>query len=144
MLSTHDSQSGRYQLARRKLIWERHTDGLYAHSTESTQQWKKPRTKRDRLLQWFVSLQSHLCLCLSFDLYPCKLGLGHNQAQNIIDQITRQYEGGGMGGPPGMGMGMGMGGPVMRNAGPPPFMNGGPPGKLYPLMPLEPVSTKGD
>jgi U1 small nuclear ribonucleoprotein C len=90
------------------------------------------------------SLQTYLCLCLSFKVYPCKLGLGHNQAQNIIDQITRQYEGGGMGGPPGMGVGMGMGGPVMRNAGPPPFMNGGPPGKLYPLMPLEPVSTKGD
>ncbi|KAG7527694.1 hypothetical protein FFLO_06681 [Filobasidium floriforme] len=54
-------------------------------------------------------------------------GLGHNQAQSLIDRITRQYEGGG--GPPmGMGMGMGMGGPpVMRSANPP-FMGGGPQG----------------
>lgn len=49
-------------------------------------------------------------------------GLGHNQAQSLIDRITRQYEGG----PPGMGMGMG-GPPVMRSANPP-FMGGGPQG----------------
>lgn len=54
-------------------------------------------------------------------------GLGHNQAQSLIDRITRQYEGGG-GPPTGMGMGMGMGGPpVMRSANPP-FMGGGPQG----------------
>ncbi len=49
-------------------------------------------------------------------------GLGHNQAQSIIDQITRQYESGPGRGPP---MGMGGGGmnggfgsgPVMRSAG---------------------------
>lgn len=67
-------------------------------------------------------------------------GLGHNQAQDIIDQITRQYEsggpggphmgGGGFGGPPGGGFG-GFGGgpggpPVMRSAGPPPGAMMGP------------------
>ena len=60
-------------------------------------------------------------------------GLGHNQAQSLIDRITRQYEGGG--GPPmGMGMGMGMGGPpVMRSANPP-FMGGGPQGGYKALL----------
>lgn len=46
-------------------------------------------------------------------------GLGHNEAQSIIDQITRQYEGHGP-----------MGGSVMRNAGPP-FM---PPMGKFPTL----------
>ncbi|KAJ9119844.1 hypothetical protein QFC24_005558 [Naganishia onofrii] len=49
--------------------------------------------------------------------------LGHNQAQSIIDQITRQYEGGGPGP---------MGGSVMRSAGP--FMPGPGAGGFRPPM----------
>ncbi|KAL4076134.1 U1 zinc finger-domain-containing protein [Scleroderma citrinum] len=49
--------------------------------------------------------------------------LGHDKAQNIIDQITAAYESGG-GPPPG---GFGFGPQHLLNSGPPPPFGGGPP-----------------
>ncbi|KAF8917859.1 U1 zinc finger-domain-containing protein [Mucidula mucida] len=55
--------------------------------------------------------------------------LGHDKAQNIIDQITSAYESGG--GPPPGGFGFGpqhLGGPAPPSFGGPPMGFGGPPG----------------
>ncbi|KAF8592160.1 zf-U1-domain-containing protein [Ramaria rubella] len=77
--------------------------------------------------------------------------LGHDKAQNIIDQITSAYESGG--GPPPGGFGFGpahlgapppgggFGGPPMGFGGPPPGFGGPPPGFGGPGFPRGSISS---
>lgn len=71
-----------------------------------------------------VSIFAHSCPVLSFN--PSRAALGHDKAQNIIDQITSAYE---SGGPPPGGFGFGpqhLGGPP-PGFGAPPMGYGGQP-----------------
>jgi len=102
------------------------------YKTSLTTTTASPRSFPPDTTSTFNSWTNHVLYPVSHITLITPTGLGHNQAQSLIDQITRQYEGG-RGGPPGMGFGggMGMGGgmggpPVMRSANPP-FMGGGPP-----------------
>jgi U1 small nuclear ribonucleoprotein C len=73
----------------------------------------------------------HVCRSSCFHLHSVNVllaALGHDKAQNIIDQITAAYES--TGGPPPGGFGFGpqhLGAPP-PNFGPPPGFGGPPPG----------------